>query len=226
VTPATLHQELIEAGEAIAADELAAGVIGPSTTAAVCSFQARHTGSDGHALAVDGVVGPATAWALAHPNGGVARYTAAGWRCEPSQAREAVRDALVGAVNEIGACEQPDGSNRGPRVDVFTAPDLGIPWCAAFVSWCYRLAGSPFGRLLSAYKIAEWAKARGRVATDPEPGDLFIILRGDLHGHVGMVAGAPVAGRFCTVEGNAGNAVRGLVRACDAVTLFVRPIPL
>ncbi len=226
MTAAELHQALVEAGETIDSAELAAGAIGPSTTAAVRHFQAQHTGSDGHALAVDGVVGPATAWALAHPNGGVARYTAAGWRCEPSQAREAVKPVLAAAVDEIGSCERPDGSNRGPRVDIYTAPDLGIPWCAAFASWCYRLAGSPFGRLLSAYKIGEWGKARGRVVTDPQPGDLFVILRGDLHGHVGLVAGAPVGGRFCTVEGNSGNAVRGLVRPVDSISLFVRPIPL
>jgi hypothetical protein len=159
------------------------------------------------------------------------QYTAPGWRCDPSEARLEVRGILEVAVGEIGTVEQPDGSNRGERVDVYTAPELGIPWCAAFVSWCYAHAeeGSPFGRLLSALRFRDWGAAHDRIlgeAAMASPGDVFLILRGDMHGHVGLVAGLTFDGRMCTVEGNAGNAVRGLVRARAAVTAVLRPIPL
>jgi peptidoglycan hydrolase-like protein with peptidoglycan-binding domain len=48
-TIAVIQQALIEAGEAIDAAELAAGVVGSSTAAAVRHFQAHHVGPDGHA---------------------------------------------------------------------------------------------------------------------------------------------------------------------------------
>jgi len=232
----SIQQALVEAGENVSADELASGVFGPSTELAVRDFQARHVDANGHALGEDGIVGPGTMWALLHPNGGGpgARFTAPGWRCEPSEAREAVRRVLEVAVGELvlGVTEQPDGSNRGPRVDVYTAPDLGIPWCAAFVSYCFARgvdAGSPFGRILSALKMRDWAAANSRllgIAALPQPGDVFIILRGDLHGHVGLIVGNTPDGRMLTIEGNAGNAVRGLIRARASVTAIARPIPL
>lgn len=231
----TIHQALVEAGEPVAADELAKGIFGPSTELAVRDFQARHVGASGAALQEDGICGPMTLWALQHPNGrngGQPRYTAPDWRCEPSEARAAVRRVLEVAVGEIGVIEQPDGSNRGARVDVYTAPDLGIPWCAAFVSWCFLRGaedGSPFGRILSALKMRDWAVAHGRVlgeAAIPQAGDVFVLLRGDLHGHVGLVVGNTPDGRMLTIEGNSGNAVRGLVRARSSVSLVVRPIPL
>lgn len=227
----TIHQALVEAGESVDAAELASGLYGPSTELAVRDFQAHHVDRNGHALQVDGVCGPSTLWALQHPNGGVNRCAAPGWRCEPSQEREAVRPVLEAAVGEIGNIEQPDGSNRGPRIDLYTAPDLGIPWCAAFASWCFAKAesGSPFGRILSALKMRDWAVANGRVlgaGALPQAGDVFVILRGDLHGHVGIVAGLTPEARIYTIEGNSGNAVRGLIRDRLAVTCVVRPIPL
>jgi len=242
----TIHQALIEAGETVADDERESGLYGASTELAVRDFQAHHVDQSGHALAVDGICGPATLWALQHPNGGANRFTAPGWRCEPSQAREAVRRVLEVAVDELGlgVTEQPDGSNRGPRVDVYTAPDLGIPWCAAFASWCYarRDGGSPFGRFTGSWQFREWGRKTGRVlgqglmtgaAAMPQAGDVAIILREDPRktqkeppGHTMLIAGIADDGRLITIEGNSGNAVRGLVRPLDAPTFIVRPIPL
>lgn len=227
-----IHQALVEAGEPINADELASGLFGPTTELAVRDFQARHVDQNGHALQEDGLVGPGTWWALQHPNGRRDRFTAPGWRCAPSECRSAVKRIVEVAAGEIGVVEQPDGSNRGARVDVYTAPDLGIPWCAAFVSWCFLRGaedGSPFGRILSAYKFAQWGNEHGRTLGDaaiPQAGDVFVILRGNLHGHVGLVVGLTMDGRMLTVEGNAGNAVRGLIRARASVNAVVRPIPL
>lgn len=229
-----LQQHLVEGGETIDAGELAAGVFGPSTEAAVRDWQARHVGPDGHALTIDGVVGPATAWSLEHPGGASAGYVAPGWRCSPLDAPAAVRPVLQAALAELGVCEQPDGSNSGPRVDVYTAPERGIPWCAAFVSWCYAHAegGSPFGRFTGSWQFYEWGQAHGRLLAPSDaalPGDVAVILRGDPrqrpHGHTMLVAGVMDDGRIATVEGNSGNAVRGLVRARSALTAIVRPFP-
>lgn len=40
----------------------------------------------------------------------------------------------------FGVVEVPKGSNRGPRVDVYTG-GRAEPWCGHFVAWCYDLAG-------------------------------------------------------------------------------------
>lgn len=227
-----LQQALVEAGEAIDRAELAAATFGVSTEMAVRDYQARHVGPDGHALGEDGIVGPATQWALTHPGASGKSYVVNGWRFDSSSLRAEVRLLLQVAVGEIGVVENPDGSNRGVRVDQYTEPDLGIPWCAAFVSWCYKRGEqpSPFGRILSAYKMAQWSSAQGRVvaALDvPQPGDVFVILRGDLHGHVGMVTGLTDDSQgVMTCEGNSANAVRGLIRARASINLFVRPFPI
>jgi peptidoglycan hydrolase-like protein with peptidoglycan-binding domain len=123
----SLHQQLLEAGETIEKSELDTGAFGPSTLAAVRHFQASHVDERGHALQEDGMVGPSSIWALMHPNAGYAnaRLTAPGWRAEPSVMREAIRPVMLAAIGEIGVREQPDGSNSGPRVDVFTAPQRG-----------------------------------------------------------------------------------------------------
>lgn len=227
-----LQQALVEAGEAIDQIELDKAIFGTSTYMAVRDYQARHVGPDGQALGEDGIVGPATMWALTHPGASGKSYVVNGWRFDSSSIRAEVRQVLQVAVGEIGVVEQPDGSNRGARVDQYTTPDLGIPWCAAFASWCYARAehGSPFGRLLSAYKFSQWGSANGRIvaALDvPQPGDVFVILRGDLHGHVGLVTSlTDDSSGVMTVEGNSANACRGLIRPRASINLFVRPFPI
>lgn len=234
------QQALVECGYLIAQDELQAQRFGVSTATALRSFQAAHIGPDGHALAEDGLIGPATSWALERPNGAGAGFIANGWRCQPmSDARGQVAPVLQWALDQIGEHEVPDGSNRSPNIDRWTgmvgkpADVPGPPWCAYFVSAAFRQVegGSPFGTIASALKLREWALARGRVLTDaaavaPQAGDCFVILRGDGHGHVGIIGARLDATRVATVEGNAGNAVRGLVRDRSAFACIVRPIPL
>ena len=225
MTPAAIHQALVEAGYQIDAADLQAGVIGTSTREAVAEFQRAHVDADGHALEVDGVVGPATEWALQHPGAQLGGFAVPGWRCSPMAARgQAVRILQV-AVGQVGVCEVPDGSNRGPQVDRYTMPDLGVPWCAAFVSWCWAHAdgGSPFGRILSAMGILRWGENHGRTVKQPVPGDVWIIQRGDRHGHCGLVADVLDGVRVATLEGNSSNAVRGLIRDVAWLAGIVRP---
>ncbi len=228
-----VQQVLIEAGYEISAIELGATLFGDSTYAAVRAFQASHLGSDGHPLGEDGVVGAETWYALTHPGQAGVRYTVPGWRCEPSQIREAVRRVVEIAAGEIGVHEDPDGSNDGRRIRAYTAPDfIGSPWCALFASWAFQQGaeeGSPFGRVASTWGLYEWAQARGRVlgeAALPQAGDVFVILRGERRGHTGIVCGVTDDGRLCTIEGNASNAVRGCLRGRSAVSAVLRPVPL
>jgi hypothetical protein len=159
-----------------------------------------------------------------------ASFTAHGWRSDMRNTRAAVAEVVRAAIGEIGTCEAPLGSNAGPVLKYGGEP--GQPWCAYFTSWCYRRAegGSPFGVLASAYKLREWAAGHGRVLADGyalHPGDVALVLREDLHGHVALVVADVGGGMIATVEGNVRSAVRGLVREARAeFNCFIRPLPL
>ena len=55
-----------------------------------------------------------------------------------------------------------------------------------------------------------------------EPGDVGCILRSRFHGHGFLVCGV-LGDIVCTIEGNSGQAVRGLVRPVASLTAVVRP---
>lgn len=217
-----LHQELIEAGAEIEASEVDGELYGPSTITAVEAFQ-RAAG-----LRVDGIAGPMT-WGKLRADQGQPgdRFTAPGWRSDIDGARPQVRDVVRAAVAELGAVEVPPGSNRGPRVDVYSAPQVGTPWCAWFCSYVYRRSHppSPFGRLGAVWAIWRWGRDHRRLVEVPEPGDLALVRRPGGRGHVGIVVAVLDDGRICTVEGNARQAVRGLVRSRAALPDLVRPVP-
>lgn len=231
-----VQQLLTEAGYNIPQTELMSMRFLDGTYAAVRAFQASHTGPDGHPLSEDGVIGDETSWALQHPGGGN-KYILDGWRYDASMVRAEVRPVLDIAVAEIGVCEQPDGSNDGPQVRKYTSPGfIGDPWCALFTWWAFQkgLGSCPFGRVAATWAIYNWAKANARLLSDaamPQPGDLFLILRGDPkdpnhHGHTMMVCADLGGMKYATVAGNESNAVRGGIRQRSAVSAVVRPIPL
>ena len=142
-----LHQSLTENGYDCGEDAHSVPVVfGPETEAEVKLFQAGHSDSTGRPLIVDGVVGPETWWALAHPSGG----QQSGLVALPDMPVQAATNvvaaaALASAWEELrrGVREQPDGSNRGPEVDLYTGvtgEGDGPPWCAYFVSWNFKSA--------------------------------------------------------------------------------------
>jgi hypothetical protein len=226
-----LQQKLIEAGESVDPGELRQQYFGPSTKSAVLDFQTHHVDAQGHPLAQDGVVGPATLAALENPSGGP--HLVSGWAADLVKCDDRIRPVIAAAVGEIGVAESPNGSNRGPRVDVYTGlsgNDTGIPWCAMFVSWVWghAVGGSPFGTLASALKLRDWGAQNGRLigtGTLAQPGDIGIILRAGGHGHVVLMVSNELAGvSMSCVEGNCANAVRATLRLRSAFSHMLRPL--
>lgn len=236
-----LHQSLTENGYDCGEDARSVPVVfGPETEAEVKLFQAGHSDSTGRPLIVDGVVGPETWWALAHPSGGQQSGLVALPDMPVQEATNVVAAAaLASAWAELrrGVREQPDGSNRGPEVDLYTGvtgEGDGPPWCAYFVSWNFNKApgGSPFGKMGGAVAIAIYcARSYMSCATDtwapsyspelpPRPGDVGVIDDGGGRGHALHVA-AVLGDTLWTVEGNSGNAVRTRRRPVKSVRWFL-----
>ncbi len=221
-----LQQALVEVGEPIAQEELSAQYYGTTTEAAVRQYQAAH------GLTVDGVVGEHTRHALSGSHD--KSFIAEGWHCRITEARPALRNMLKQAVDLIGTAETPLGSNRGPLIDGWNLAagiPLGSPWCASFASSMYQLVTSEKPHLMpilgSAHKIAAWGRLRDLLVPATEsvlPGDLGVILRGDGHGHVVILCSDLGGGRFASVEGNSGNATRGLIRDRSVFAVVVRPL--
>jgi hypothetical protein len=233
-----LQQLLLESGFSITARELEGSRFGPSTLAALRAFQARHVDAKGRPLVEDGVAGPATWSSLLNPEGETTRFVSPGWRADLMSVRLEARKPVLAAIAEIGVREDTPAWNRGTVIDEYTgmvgrpAQEKGPPWCAYFVSWALSHAehGLAFGHpLASAYKIHHWAEMNRALLRRDEPalaGDVAVMLRGDLHGHVELIIGNALDGNLALVGGNVGNAVRGTVRPRSMLTAVVRAIPL
>jgi hypothetical protein len=134
------------------------------------------------------------------------------------------------AEGQVGATEQPPGSNNGPAIAMYRSAvagaEPGEPWCAQFASWVAKQAGIPLGDagqgLSSVSQIWSWAQQTGRAIPNgqgvvPKPGDLIVF--GDAH--VGIVTGVQPNGDIDTVEGNYDNQVVSNVRGPDEATGYV-----
>lgn len=190
------------------------GVFGAHTMEAIELFQVRTIDAHGQPLTVDGRVGPVT-WAALF--GAASVPTAA----DPPTALAAAVLSLAG--KEIGVMEIPVGSNSGPRVNQYlesVGDNGGLPWCAAFVYWCFQEAAAalkvpnPATRTAGALDVWDEAARRGirRVAAAEaidrhalvQPGMVFVIETSGGHGHVGLVE--KVDGVvLTTIEGNTNN---------------------
>jgi hypothetical protein len=194
----------------------AGGKFDKATILAVKRFQIRFSDEAGRPLAVDGIVGPLTWNALF---GGRALPVVAA--SHPSLAT----DALEFALAEVGVLEAPLHSNRGPRVDQYARavgldPSDALPWCVAFVYWCFTQAASradtknPLPRTAgvlnhwrAASKLPKVQIVKGELAVENpalvQPGFLFAMDFGGGVGHMGFVA--EIAGaQLVTIEGNTG----------------------
>jgi surface antigen len=138
-------------------------------------------------------------------------------------------NAIVAAAkSQLGATEQPPGSNDGPQIATYRSAvagaQAGEPWCAYFASWAAAQAGEPIGShgqgLGSVSAITNWASSTGRLlpaSATPAPGDL--ILFGDQH--VGIVKEVLPNGNIATIEGNYENKVSLNTRTPTEATGYV-----
>lgn len=113
--------------------------------------------------------------------------------------------ALQFASAQVGQREV--GKNAGPFVTKLLAAvglGPGFPWCAAFVSWCLRNAGSTAGPSSGRAAVrnwARWASKTGRSSATPTRGSLFYWLNDNGTGHIGFVTKVEGA-QFHSIEGN------------------------
>lgn len=201
------------------------------THEAVRWFQATHFNPRGYPLVSDGIVGPATRWALSNPNA----------RERPLRDRTAddttvgrvspYRGKLIRAAREyVGVEEKPLGSNRGPEVDHFIPVwrrwNPGPAWCAFFVSKVNEEANGRHAlgrRHGNCQKMYSAALERGLVIPVPDmvPGDVFFLGDSRRMRHVGFCYrfdGQTLNG----VEGNSGHRVALGTRMQGDVAAAVR----
>lgn len=133
-----------------------------------------------------------------------------------------VSDKMVNLARaEIGVSEI-DGSNCGPRVDVYKAatwldPDKGWPWCAAFICWLIREAieGEDISfkrpQTAGAWDFENWARKqvskgvelRKPTNEDIKAGDIVVFT----FSHIGLaVKDIDSSGYVTTIEGNTNGA--------------------
>jgi len=125
------------------------------------------------------------------------------------------------ARGEIGVSEI-DGSNCGPRVDVYKAatwldPDKGWPWCAAFICWLVResIEGEDVSfkrpQTAGAWDFENWARKQGSKGVDLRKPTNEDIKAGDIvvftFSHIGLaVKDIDSSGYVTTIEGNTNGA--------------------
>jgi hypothetical protein len=148
-----------------------------------------------------------------------------------------IRAIVEGAIESIGCCEEPLGSNRGPQVDEWNRA-AGVPvgsfWCASWAGAIWRAAGVSlpgFPARVEAWR--EWAVRNGTWRQHPEAGDAVIYGTTFRASHIGIVIRTAPA--VLSIEGNTtiegatfernGTAVAlKLVTGNDPVLGFVRPM--
>lgn len=157
---------------------------------------------------------------------------------------KSVRERAVSvAVTQIGVKEQPADSNDGPKVREYQATTgaYRAPWCASFVTWCFKQAGKRLDGFNTAY-VPSWRDAAraGRNGltvvskADAGPGDCALFDWGGdgTPDHIGFLT-SPVdaSGAFHTIEGNTsfgndsnGGEVMRRDRNAAQVLVFVRVV--
>jgi hypothetical protein len=137
---------------------------------------------------------------------------------------------VAAAAGEVGQAEQPPGSNDSLRIAQYRAATAGAPgpgpWCAYFVSWAARQAGTPLGDhgegFGSVDALYAWAQRTGRAAPagsgyTPKPGDLIVFNQ-----HIGIVENVLPDGQIQTIEGNSSDQVSRRTHAPGDAIGFVR----
>ena len=145
------------------------------------------------------------------------------------------------ATAEIGVSENPPNSNSVKYNDWIYGKKVSgsaYPWCGAFVSWCFYMAGFPIQKagLKKGFVGCQYAVANlkkwGRLVTVPKAEDIvFFDWNGDgKFDHTGIFVKDLGNGLFEAIEGNTafGNDSNGgqVMRRADRKykhAIFVRP---
>ena len=132
--------------------------------------------------------------------------------------------------------ENPPNSNRGLLIDkmlLSARAGVGQPWCAAFVSWCFRQAtdNPPDFNSASSQFIRRWFEKRDWLSFDPQDllrwnGALFGWTNPDrIHGHIGFVRQRfTKMGRVVSIGTLEGNTDRTMERNGDGAYALRRSI--
>lgn len=117
-----------------------------------------------------------------------------------------VNELLQIAKSQIGVKEDPPNSNNVKYNTWYYGHPVqgnGYPWCATFVSWCFRGTGL-VPKTASCLNMLEWFEKKGQIVKDPKPGDIVFFKYSTNNrrtNHVGIVVAA--GGRVInTIEGN------------------------
>ncbi len=138
-------------------------------------------------------------------------------KCLPVSGSCEKSNIVLIALNEIGNCEDPLGSNNIPNKPYAN----GQPWCQRFVNWVYQQANCPIPNNNSestpeTYEILKnnpnWHTFQGNIEESPQPGDLMYTADNISIYHVGIVTKVNNDGTIETVEGNSSDCVSKRVR--------------
>ena len=101
------------------------------------------------------------------------------------------------AQSQIGLGEI-GGNNRGYYVRQYLNGKENLPWCAGFISYCFKRAGYPLQYFLNAKSYLRV----GKKVNNPQPGDLIIFSRKG-GGHIAIIEKVDKNG-ITTIEANLG----------------------
>lgn len=143
------------------------------------------------------------------------------------------------AQQELGVSET-GGNNDSPRIRDYRSATAGAqdtpgPWCAYFVSWLARSAGTPVGAGGNGTGYVPTLEAWGRQenrwfdhgSQQPQPGDIAVFDWGGdgTPDHTGIVESVGADGTVNTIEGNSSDRVqrRAYAATSNDIRGFVRP---
>jgi hypothetical protein len=142
------------------------------------------------------------------------------------------------AQTQIGVCEEPKGSNKGPQVTTYqrragyTQP---VPWCLCFLYWCVdEVCGdleitNKLIRTGGCDELLAWARGKGLAHDTPQAGDFGLVMKSQNDAvHVFLVEKVE-GSTLHTIEGNTnddgsreGYEVCRRVRKVKASSVYVR----
>lgn len=211
---------------------LVTGIFDEHVEDAVELFQLQHIGKDGDQLISDGIVGPATWWALENPSGDAQRshLSVTSIDLDLTPVRVKLMELLL-REHSKDVRESPDGSNRSRDIDQYWGETglIGHPWCCAFVSWgldqvLEAAVGEGFGGAyhVGVMKMLRTASRLGRRVEAPKPLDVFVQEKKRGKGHTGFVVGVSSDDKtIYTCEGNCGNRLKLGKRKANTIDYFL-----